>query len=70
MNAKHFNKSEAIEDAIDNVFNTTEVQNGTWSSSKVNFSAKIDFSIDNRLKITEIHNINRIESVDLKEEIR
>lgn len=39
------------------------------SSSEVNFSAKIDFSVDDGLKITEIHKINRIEPVDLKEEI-
>ena len=39
------------------------------SLGEVNFSAKIDFSVDSGLKITEIHHINRIEPVDLKEEI-
>jgi hypothetical protein len=57
-------QSENIEDAINNVFNkvTTRVSRRNIKAlGKVNFLAKIDFSVDDELRIAKIHDIDLIE---------
>ena len=39
------------------------------SKRNIEVLGEVNFSVDGWLKITEIHHINRIEPVDLKEEI-
>ena len=56
--------SESVEDAIDYVFNdviSKMSRRNIEALGKVNFSAKIDFSIDGGLKIGEIEHIENIE---------
>jgi len=51
-------QSESIEDVINNVFNkvTTKVSRRNIKAlGKVNFLAKIDFSVDDELRIAKIH---------------
>lgn len=57
--------SEGVENAIDSVFNdviSKVSKRNIEALGKVNFSAKIDFSVEGGLKIAEIEHIENIES--------
>ena len=57
--------SESVENAIDYVFNdviSKVSKRNIEALGKVNFSAKIDFSVEGGLKIAEIEHIENIES--------
>ena len=60
---------ESIEASIDHLFNNVMgkvSKRNIEALGKVNFSAKIDFSIDGGLKIGEIENIQHIENIQYK----
>lgn len=58
-------ESDGVEEAIDNVFNdviSKVSKRNIQALGKVNFSAKIDFSVDGGLRIDEIQHVENIES--------
>ena len=60
-----YSESEGVENAIDNVFNeviSKVSKRNIEALGKVNFSAKIDFSASDGLKICEIQHVENIES--------
>ena len=62
VEAKTVNKS--VNDVLSNVMNKVSKCN-IEALGKVQFSARIDFSVDGRLRIAEVENINNIEPVKL-----
>jgi len=61
---------ESIEASIDHLFNNVMgkvSKRNIEALGKVNFSAKIDFSVDGGLKIGEIENIQHIENIQYEE---